>query len=281
MDNLVEELDSYIQSFEEKTFYVDYSLYKNLYLYVTEKQLLSILEKPRLKLSRTTKTNDCTENLACGETDPSYEVSSYGYICLSSTIHSSMMWGQYAGRSTGACLVFSGVFYSDIGSGTEKIYLTEIANREKPIKPSFLDKKICIHKEKYTDEKVPSDAPIEQKLTTKAKGWEQECEYRLLIPLTEADRENTNLFYSFYDKSSLIEALSRIVLGPLCSLDLVDVEMKINESMGIGLHGTAPIRVTKATIDTEKNIINPNLDKVKKKMPGWSHRTEQNKTSEL
>ena len=113
-EKTLDELDDFIPCVDE---YIDTGSdikrirgFKNLYLYVSEKQLFSILEDKALKLSRTEYTNDTTENIYSAEDSVSPLVREYGYICLSSTITSPMMWGQYADRNKGACLVFSTQF---------------------------------------------------------------------------------------------------------------------------------------------------------------------------
>lgn len=164
----------------------------------------------------------------------------------------------------------------DTASPTPKLYLGEYMNRHDPSKVCFASQDaevICLYKVNYTDKRLEPDAPLEQRLTTKSLGWEHEQEYRIIVPLSKASAEEdpSNGFTFNYFCSDLIrKTLSRVVLAPLSELNPIDLEKRINEAMKIGSCGTAPIRVSKATLDTQMNLIHHNLDKLPS-MHGWKY----------
>lgn len=248
--------------------------YKNLYLYVNRDQLFSILESLALKLSRTERTNDTTENIFAGENQVHAEVREYGYVCLTSTIISPMMWGQYADRGKGACLVFSGEFAKHSNS---VISMTEYLDRRVG-KGKMAS--ISIYQVQYESDRVTKKSDVKKVMSTKSKCWEHEKEYRIIVPLNsstaieDADAKDSSKFFSYtYFYSDIMPALSRIVLGVNNDLDIVDFQRKVNSACLYtkkegkichilkqnGITGKFPVIVTKATMDDNKFEINPHL----------------------
>jgi len=243
--------------------------YKNLYLYVNRDQLFSILESLALKLSRTERTNDTTENIFAGENQVHAEVREYGYVCLTSTIISPMMWGQYADRGKGACLVFSGEFEKRANS---IIGMTEYLDRREG-KGKMA--KISIYQVQYESDRVTEKSDVKKVMSTKSKCWEHEKEYRIIVPLNnstpieDTDAKDSSKFFSYtYLYSDIMPALSRIVLGVNNDLDIVDFQRKVNSACSCsanngrtpdGITQKFPVIVTKATMDDNKFEINPHL----------------------
>lgn len=216
-EDALNELDDFIPCEGEyidcKTYIRHIEKHKNLYLYVTEKQLFSILEDKALKLSRTEYTNDTTENIYSGESSVSPLVREYGYICLSSTITSPMMWGQYAERGKGACLVFSAEFLTRGNSVHVGYYFSR--------KHGTLDKfkkGVNIHKVSYVSDRIENNKGNRYDLmSTKYFGWEHEQEYRIIVPLSSAHpkeiKNKKGSFSYIYLDNNIMPALSRVVLG--------------------------------------------------------------------
>lgn len=246
--------------------------YKNLYLYVNRDQLFSILESLALKLSRTERTNDTTENIFAGENQVHAEVREYGYVCLTSTIISPMMWGQYADRGKGACLVFSGNFKKY----TNSIVMTEYLDRRVGKGKSA---SISIYQVQYKSDRVTEKSDIKKAMSTKSKCWEHEKEYRIIVPLNnstpieDTKTKDSSKFFSYtYFYRKIMPSLSRIVLGVNNDLDVVDFQRKVNSACLYSkkegnistlkqnsITGKFPVIVTKATMDDNKFEINPNL----------------------
>lgn len=231
-------------------------------MYVTADQLSSILKDKAFKLSRTSRTNDSTENIIAGDSSVTFEVEEYGYVCLSSSITSAMMWGQYADRGRGACLVFSAKLSADMEN--KRLHVDYYLNRRSKATPS--DPDIYLNKVTYTEGRVTSEEArrsITLLLTSKSNDWKYEREYRILIPLSQIKKENIkeepygDFSYKYLD-NRLIPLLSRIVLGVNNTTSILDMEKRTNNALGTHYY---PIRVTKASLDLHTFSINPNLDR--------------------
>lgn len=255
------------------------SHYRNLYLYVTEKQLLSILKNGELKLSRTTQTNDSTENVYRGFSSVHENVRQYGYICLSRTISSPMMWGLYADRGRGACLVFSAKFEQLPMKGQKDAAHASCAKMWRV--SEFLDRTTNqvayknidgqIYEVNYAQKRLtaPEDifCDVGDVMATKGKEWEHEQEMRILYNLKPEYRskalslvhEMRSLETLYYSKD-ITPLLSRVVLGFNSRFDnLSDLEERINANMGTT---AAPICVVKASLNPECFSIDSNLESV-------------------
>lgn len=267
MCSVPKSFDTFLPVGEEEMWKYNSEL-KNLYLYVTRKQLTDILDSGALKLSRTSKTNDSTENLYAHDSTVPVEVRQYGYICLSSTINSSMMWGQYADRGKGACLVFTGVLSPSASESVtlHKFYLCK--DRKKLIRCYDEKDAVYIHRVTYQDERI-AHAPespnlIKTLLTTKSTDWMKEHEYRILVPLKDAEPKEDKdepLRYAYMYKI-LMPYLSRIVLGVNNEDFPEDVELSANKCLYRKCGLATSIRVVKATMNAENFSIDANLDKV-------------------
>lgn len=176
-----------------------------LYLYTSEECLMNILRERRLYVSRPWNTNDITEGVTQGETSQSEEVKELGYICLSETCQSPAMWGYYADRSRGACLVF------DINL------------------PEYQRKSHCIRygAVSYADKRVSAKEKLEKRLFTKAKDWEHEREYRFLFKLLKLDsfhKESNGRSEVIFYESYIFSYLSGVILGKNCVRQLAEIQ---------------------------------------------------------
>lgn len=270
-EDTLNELDDFIpcdmEYIDSENFIKDIKGLKNLYLYVTEKQLFSILEDKALKLSRTEYTNDTTENIYSGEYSVSPIVREYGYICLSSTITSPMMWGQYADRGKGACLVFSAEFLIK----RNDIHVGYYFNRKQGILDRF-KKGVNMRKVSYISDRIENNKGDHYALmSTKYFGWEHEQEYRIIIPLSSAQpkeiKNKKGSFSYIYLDNNIMPALSRIVLGVNNSLDEYDTERKVNRSLMGPAPVKFPVRVVRASLEPSTFCISPNLDKIHQHAP--------------
>ena len=165
---------------------------------------MSILRDKFIYVSRPWNTNDITEGVLQGCSEQSEEVKELGYICLSKTCNSPAMWGYYADRSRGACLVFD-------------IDFDEYKQESKC--------RVC-NEVKYSLNRISSNSPIEELLFTKAADWQHEQEYRLLFKLYDlkhctrmVNGQETVLFYD----SKLFKYLSGVILGAHCKKQCAEI----------------------------------------------------------
>ncbi len=238
-----------------------------LYLYTSAEQLEYILQERGIKLSRTSKTNDTTENVPKGSEHVHPLAHEYGYICLSDTVSSPMMWGQYANNGTGACLVF-GVWLSELpfskNDNAYRLSLTyEDACSISPINPQL------IYKIKYTNERCSSDNICEL-LSTKSKEWEHEHEYRIIVELgnissKDCIEEHSQSFSYKYLYKRLMPALRRVILGVENKSSVQDMERRVNAKLK--REGHEHIRVFKAFINSTRFSIDVPFQSAKKLSP--------------
>lgn len=192
-----------------------------LCMYVSEQSLMQIIEKERLRLSCPWRTNDVTECVAQDNFLQSNIVKNFGYICLSAKWDSPKMWGLYAERSRGACLIFE---FDVIKLNEETYELLEDGM-------SALNDRLLIRKVRYSDTRSKSgDADI---LYRKSSTWSDEFEYRILFDLSagfkgEIETCNTpNGVRVDYYYSELLRDLRTIVLGPSCRYNEVEIRSVI------------------------------------------------------
>lgn len=175
-----------------------------LFMYTTAEQLRSIIKDRRIKVSCPWKTNDVTEGLFQAEVRQCEHMKEYGYVCFSANCTSPSMWGYYADRSTGACLVFDFPL-AHIGV-SDDFYVTTEGR-------ITLDEKYLLRKVKYETKRVKRmDCSKEiDALFSKASDWSHEEEFRILVKLEDLFREeyDKDNFYS----TTLFYHLKGIILG--------------------------------------------------------------------
>ena len=209
--------------------------YMRLFLYVDEVGLEDIITNQRIKLSCAWRTNDATEAVAQNETQRSDKVNEVGYICLSAICDSPAMWGYYADRARGACLVFDfhvrqrncGHQYQILKNGVTRCSPPYWIQRIK-----YADKR----RRRFTSTKNSYSSGIEENfdlLTTKSKDWRHEHEYRIFYDLQQLDVndveiiKDTGKIGAVYYVREILENLSGIILGVNASMSPQEVLTKI------------------------------------------------------
>lgn len=185
-----------------------------LFLYVDEAGLEDIIVNQRIKLSCAWRTNDATEAVAQNETQRSDKVNEVGYICLSALCDSPAMWGYYANRSTGACLVFDFPVRQRNCGHQYQILRHGLTHN------SF--SQYWIQKIRYTDIRAKAIKDDEENfdlLTTKSIDWQHEREYRIFYNLLQLDLNDVEIIKRpgkigvVYYVCEILENLSGIILG--------------------------------------------------------------------
>ena len=150
-----------------------------------------------------------------------------GMLCFSTSMTSASMWGHYADRHKGVCLIFDFPCVPrkvPITSSTDTIQSYVIKKYENlKIKP---DPKLLIFPVIYSTQRPPSiqrhayDASgghdfgqLMRLLTAKDQSWEIEQEHRIFIPIKDRNNsiKNKMIFSSFH-----MEYLRGVILGPQC-----------------------------------------------------------------
>ena len=210
------------------------SKYLRLFLYVDEKGLEDIFERQRIKISCPMRTNDATEAVAQNEFSQGEDVRECGYICMSSVHDSPAMWGYYANRSRGACVVFDFPIYEHndhqyriLKNGIDRLepWVTWIEKIQ--YKSNRAKSKI-----KYFE----TDKPNFELLTTKSKDWEHEQEYRLFYYLRHISPYNIEISENmegrsviYYD-TSILENITGVILGVNYAGSISDFLAKIKHA---------------------------------------------------
>ncbi len=214
-----------------------------LYMYVSQAQLDSIMNDWALKLSRTLRTNDITENRLVGASNIDEAVRQRGYICFSETVKSSMMWGQYADRARGACLVFgvylrgeqcpcSECWNRNYAHKVNRLYLTP-SDRENGNANNYFHLRRVVYTQKRVEASDDKIKNMYEAMLTKSLEWEHERECRIIVPLNDIPQEDcqeepSNVFSYKYLHRALMPALRCVVLGPRNECDVYDMEKRIN-----------------------------------------------------
>jgi hypothetical protein len=126
-----------------------------------------------------------------------------GLLCFSAAWQSPALWGHYGDKHRGMCLGF------DIPK--------KIAEQV-----CYADKRIVVPLDRLGDgQDLLRDQDLMTKLRrTKYKDWNYEDEWTVSVSLNETLEEKGRHFYLFGDNLQLFE----VILGPLCSLSLEDVQ---------------------------------------------------------
>ncbi len=155
--------------------------YLRLYLYATLEQFFSIIKTGHLRLSRFSYTNDVTEAIPRGNTEPPPKVKNHGFICFSATYSDPTLWGFYSDRGRGVCLAFDLPVTPD--ENDDHLFRLEHRLHTKDDLPTpESDLSLC--KVKYSQER-PEDINPAELLYTKNSSWSHEKEYRVIFDLTE------------------------------------------------------------------------------------------------
>lgn len=189
-----------------------------LYKYMPWEAFEKTIENWSLKATYPTKTNDPLEFIAQDDDDidfveyfraPSTPLPYFH--SFSSKVTDVAMWGRYADSARGVCLAFG--FPLD-----EK---NEVWNEKRSVFYKTFSE-LIFFKVKYSDERVKFKFDIhniEEKakllsevLSTKAKCWSDECEFRFIDQLKDADYvAGGNVYYKKY-----MQYLCGVILGERC-----------------------------------------------------------------
>lgn len=216
---------------------------KRLYLYCSEKALLSIIEEGKLKVSQPWGTNDITEGVSQGVTRRNPSVEQHGYVCFSETCTSPAMWGYYAQRSQGAVIVFD-IAYT-LSEHCKNLW-TLINPKKWHNQQHDLPGKLV--KVEYGTVRPPQEADIYTLLSQKSKTWEAEREYRYILPLADCEfqdiEEKNGVTLGIYKTSAILQFATGILLGTECRLKeaLIQAKLKKHEDSN---HIPADITVTR------------------------------------
>lgn len=178
-----------------------------------------VLPHARIRLSTFDKVNDPFELLAMSQNNKKsrrnfrwlYEhwVKTYGFISLSETWHSPLMWAHYGKNHTGVCL---GIEVS-AGRAMKVSY-----------EPSRLQMMLDVSKlETAVDDEI-----IRTVVTTKFKEWEYEREWRLLERLEYPDPD-TGLHYLEFSPDF---ELQEIILGARCERPMSTIREQVYGNTG-------------------------------------------------
>lgn len=216
-----------------------------LYLYASLDSLLKILETGKLKVSLPWGTNDITEGVPRNERMRNYQTEAYGYICLSDNCTSPAMWGYYADRGRGACLVFRFKWVQPCGKAQNgEINAWKIA-RPVPQNGSWLPGKL--YQVEY-GEKRSEFKSAEDMLRYKSNDWKHESEYRYITPLADTELDNiTETSYGklgLYFVTDITRYITGIILGPHCQLQPIDIVQYVGKHKSTNI--TPFIEVVKA-----------------------------------
>ena len=205
--------------------------YMRMFLYVTEDGLKSIIKEKKIRISCPWRTNDITEGVARGELMQDERIRAFGYVCFSAVCDSPSMWGYYAGRGEGACLVFDFPVCQgneEDNEGKADFFIL----RHGMLSPSAK----MLHRIRYQKNRFPSSPHYvnHNLLLTKSPDWQHEHEYRILYRLDEVEdalsyTESPTQRTEYYD-AELLEYVSGIILGPKCKLNVQEVKTEIFRS---------------------------------------------------
>lgn len=189
--------------------------------YLTSAEIgLIILRERRMKLSHYNELNDPFELLAhalgnklmrkAHKTLKEHFTKTKGVICFTDNWKSPVMWAHYAQKHYGFCLGFD----VQLGpSGQEYVYAMNY-------EPERL--KFEFENEKWNEQVGLSF--VRQIMTTKAKAWEYEHEWRTMAELKE--RDSNGLYYvDFSERMQLRE----VVLGARNTLSVTKVAKVVKE----------------------------------------------------
>lgn len=192
-----------------------------LFMYTKTDDLRRIMQSKKLRVSCPWRTNDIVEGVVQGEKNQRELTKSYGYLCFSSVCDNPAMWGYYAERSRGTCLVFD---FPVTRETKESYRLLENG--------WYSEENELIRQVKYKNERSKPQSKIEDILHCKASEWKHEQEYRMLLPLGscihEIEKEKNGNVY-FY-KEGILEHLSGIILGPHCPHQQAEIQAWLKES---------------------------------------------------
>jgi hypothetical protein len=183
---------------------------------------LQALKLQRLKVATFNDLNDPFELLSFGLSNKTHRnlfsnwkkviTLSTGLLCFSKNWHNPLLWSHYGDRHQGIALEFN----------LDDKYAIEVFYEPNRLIYD-LDKELA-------SDRIDSNL-VHRLLATKFKHWQYEEEVRMMIKLSECDRENGLFFYKIGDPIKL----ESIILGPLCSLNENIISENINNKPKINI----------------------------------------------
>lgn len=175
---------------------------------------MGILTTKQIFVSKPWNTNDITEGVTQGEAMQSEDIRELGYICLSETHQSPAMWGYYANRSKGACLVFD-VNIEEYQELSNCLYFGKVT---------------------YTEERAIAHDKAEVRLFKKAIDWKHEQEFRILFKLMslshKKEEKHGTTEIIFYD-THLYKYLSGVILGTHCPRQCAEIQTYLPQKASV------------------------------------------------
>lgn len=194
------------------------------YHFIKAEYVEDFLRTGRLKVTQLGHSNDYFEfrpGFSCPEVESEWKNTISGsepcVICLSTRMSSPVMWGHYGDKGKGVCLVFD-------------IPIEKWLNPQFPDLYRIYGIQLPFGKVQYTkkqhiiDKLPPSRSSAMYDLVTKlacmkAKDWEYEHEYRVILPERELIADHGHLFYK-----GLHQYCSAVLLGWECPLTRLYME---------------------------------------------------------
>ena len=187
---------------------------KRLYYFTKPDIAKIIIESNKMKLSDFDKCNDIfelshfsTRNRMVRDNYKIWKASiqpNFGFICFSSDWSNPLMWGHYADCGRGVCLVFD--------LAIEKAQQVRYITSDKMPKPPEVFPKF-------------GDISFSQFCSIKSGHWGYECEWRLLVPHSEAELSNNFRLINIEGDIELLGAIN----GPRATLYRSDLESLLGE----------------------------------------------------
>lgn len=170
-----------------------------LYHFTTHEALEAILKSKKLRLTMPWTSNDISEGVCATDSQRHVYFKRFGYISFSSRSETASLWGYYANRSRGACLVFDFPLDED-----DKLWYPQMPTVQELYRVIY-------------DINRPSLDNIVALLCTKAPDWKHEQEYRMVYRLNQmmpdacpAKKGSSRM--EFFD-IHIMDFLSGIILG--------------------------------------------------------------------
>ena len=225
-----------------------------LYKYTSVDFGLEVLRTDRIKVSTVLDANDPNEwipvcpnpenNMKDYLSDPRLRASfrhflacQHGFISLSSNWNNPILWGHYADKFKGVVLAF------------------DIHNTSNVKKVSYCDERYFVdEKELYSED----HEKVERLVARKAKAWEYEQEYRVLVDLRACTTQrhwNDTLYFHNIENDGCLR-LCGIYVGPECTATLYDVHDALKKNPPIGFEGIqlAPDSKTYGIIECDHKV---------------------------
>ncbi len=151
-------------------------------------------------------------------------------ICLSARMSSPTMWGHYGDQGKGVCLAFDIpidkfiIPFSNVRDTNSLSHLYRISGLQVLIAEVLYTNERYILNDKYPFTSSDLNQITLNLACRKSLDWQYEREYRVIIPETDLQAKNGNLFYA-----GLHQYCSAVLLGWNCSITRLYLETVLNE----------------------------------------------------